>query len=263
MLIERHCEQNLPKTLKFSKLTKHKWNRADTRNPAGHCEYPTASVSWFFVKEQVRVGASITAFQPRPPSLVGRLLCRQLLLPPLLQLLWHVAGTGCNQEMYGKYGRRRPYPAPPQYTPGPAVQWAAPILSSEQLKGHGNEKDFLKFLEKLVPHESLTLPFEPFRFWLRICGDIHIRKTTPCYHQYGESLTPRIIDTRSRRLPASPILRVGHWIFLKKTLRIDDTESRQLPAPVIRWVSDSLYRWVGESPTPRIGDTGVAIQRKY
>jgi hypothetical protein len=28
------------------------------------------------------------------------------------------------------------------------------------LKGHGNEADFLGFLQKLVPHESLTLPIE-------------------------------------------------------------------------------------------------------
>ncbi len=40
------------------------------------------------------------------------------------------------------------------------------------LKGHGNEADFLWFLHKLVPQRSLTLPFEPFRFWLRIRGDI-------------------------------------------------------------------------------------------
>ncbi len=57
------------------------------------------------------------------------------------------------------------------------------------LKGHGNETDFLGFLQKLVPHESLTLPFEPFRFWLRIRGDIHIRK-----------MTPRITSTESRLL---------------------------------------------------------------
>ncbi len=103
------------------------------------------------------------------------------------------------------------------------------------------------------------------------------------HHWYAESPTPRITDTRSRRLPASPIRRVGYWIFLKKTLRINDTESRRLHAPVIRWVADSRYRWVGESPTPRITDTesrqlwvlsrgvddsagsvirGVAIQRK-
>jgi hypothetical protein len=30
------------------------------------------------------------------------------------------------------------------------------------LKGHGNEADFLGFLQKLVPHKSFTLPFEPF-----------------------------------------------------------------------------------------------------
>ncbi len=58
-------------------------------------------------------------------------------------------------------------------------------------------------------------------------------------HWYAESPTPRITDTQSRRLPSSPIRRVGYWIFLKKTLCIDDTESRRLPAPVIRWVADS------------------------
>ncbi len=42
------------------------------------------------------------------------------------------------------------------------------------LKGHGNEADFLGFLQKLVPHESLTLPFEPFQFLLRIHGDIRV-----------------------------------------------------------------------------------------
>jgi hypothetical protein len=38
------------------------------------------------------------------------------------------------------------------------------------IKGHGNEADFLGFLQKLVPHESITLPFGPFQFWLRIRG---------------------------------------------------------------------------------------------
>ncbi len=31
---------------------------------------------------------------------------------------------------------------------------------------------FLGFLQKSVPHESLTLDFEPFQFLLRNCGDI-------------------------------------------------------------------------------------------
>jgi hypothetical protein len=58
---------------------------------------------------------------------------------------------------------------------------------------------------EIGPHESLTLPFELFQFWLPIRGDIHIRKTTPRYHRYGESLTPRISDMGSRQLPASLI----------------------------------------------------------
>jgi hypothetical protein len=37
---------------------------------------------------------------------------------------------------------------------------------------------FLGFLHKSVSHESLTLTFKPFQFWLRICGDIRNRKTT-------------------------------------------------------------------------------------
>jgi hypothetical protein len=58
--------------------------------------------------------------------------------------------------------------------------WARPT-GPLPLKGHGNEADFLGFFQKLVPHESLTLPFGPFRFWLRIRGDIRIRKPTPRY----------------------------------------------------------------------------------
>ncbi len=54
------------------------------------------------------------------------------------------------------------------------------------VKGHGNEADFLGFLQKSAPHRSLTLPFEPFRFWLRIRGDNCNRKTTP---RLGESAT--------------------------------------------------------------------------
>jgi hypothetical protein len=48
--------------------------------------------------------------------------------------------------------------------------WSGP--STNYLKGHGNETDFLGFLHKLLPHESLTLPIEPFRFWLRMRGNI-------------------------------------------------------------------------------------------
>jgi hypothetical protein len=47
-----------------------------------------------------------------------------------------------------------------------------------KLKGHGNEADFLGFLQKSVPHESLTLPFAPFRIWLQIREDFCNRKTT-------------------------------------------------------------------------------------
>jgi hypothetical protein len=67
------------------------------------------------------------------------------------------------------------------------------VLSYEMnvngLKGHGNEADFLGFLQKLVPHRFLTLPFEPFRLWLRIRRDIRNRK-----------MTPRLAESESRFL---------------------------------------------------------------
>jgi hypothetical protein len=87
------------------------------------------------------------------------------------------------------------------------------------LKGHGNEADFLGFLQKLGPYSSLTLPFEPFRFWLRIRGDIRKRKRLPesasrgvghsPTRRVGESLTLRLGESRSRRLTDSPSLGVG------------------------------------------------------
>ncbi len=46
------------------------------------------------------------------------------------------------------------------------------------LKGHGNEPVFSMFLHKSLWPRSLTLPFKPFRFWLRILGYIRIRKST-------------------------------------------------------------------------------------
>jgi hypothetical protein len=60
---------------------------------------------------------------------------------------------------------------------------------------------FLGFLHKLVPHESLTLPFEPFRIWLQIRGDIRNKKNdapTPweprfksgCHNSFWDLVVP-------------------------------------------------------------------------
>ncbi len=65
------------------------------------------------------------------------------------------------------------------------------IVSNTKLKGHGNEADFVGFLQKSVRHRLFTLHFKPFRFGLRIRGDIRNRKTTP---RHGES-TRMLIDT--------------------------------------------------------------------
>ncbi len=65
------------------------------------------------------------------------------------------------------------------------------------LKGHGNEADFLGFLQKLVPHRSLTLPFELFHFWLRIRRDIRNQKTfkpsSPLYSIHPLSFCPNYV----------------------------------------------------------------------
>ncbi len=61
---------------------------------------------------------------------------------------------------------------PPMHRPQPEIVREPELIGDLHLKGHGNEADFLGFLQKLVPHRSITLPFEPFRFWLRIRGDI-------------------------------------------------------------------------------------------
>jgi hypothetical protein len=98
------------------------------------------------------------------------------------------------------------------------------------LKGHGNEAVFLGFLQKLVPHRSLTLPLEPIRFWLRIRGDIRNRKTL----RVGELLTRRVGESAfeclnensvSRRVGGSPTRRVGKSL----TPRLGASESHRLP----------------------------------
>ncbi len=104
------------------------------------------------------------------------------------------------------------------------------------------------------------------------------------HHWYAESPTPLITDRQSRRLPASPIRRVGYWIFLKEnflyrwygessTPRTSDTVSRRLPVSLSLRVADSEYHRYGELTTLRIVESGslwlrgsvvrgVAIQRK-
>ncbi len=90
-----------------------------------------------------------------------------------------------------------------------------------RLKGHCNEADFLGFLQKLGPHRSLTLPFEPFRYWLRIRGDIRNRKTTP---RLSKSGSRRISDSASRGVANSPTRRVGE----STTHRLAESGSRIL-----------------------------------
>ncbi len=77
--------------------------------------------------------------------------------------------AGIESEAYNK-GRRKSG----QNHLTPYAPWLVHNLKS--LKGHGNETDFLGFLQKSVQHRFLTQNFEPFRFGLRIRRDIRNRK---------------------------------------------------------------------------------------
>ncbi len=63
-----------------------------------------------------------------------------------------------------------------------------------KLKGHGNEADFLGFLQKLVPHESLTIPSSCSDFGFEF-AEIFIL----------EKLLPAITNTGSHRFRVSVI----------------------------------------------------------
>ncbi len=129
------------------------------------------------------------------------------------------------------------------------------------LKGTWQWGGFSRFLQKLVPYESLKLTFEPFRFWLRIRRDIHSKNDSPLSPKRGVAESPQ-----SRRLPTSPIWGVSYWIFLKKTLhlwygesstpRTSDMVSRRLPISLSRRVADPAYHQYGEVTTPHIVESG-------
>jgi len=92
------------------------------------------------------------------------------------------------------------------------------LIEMSSLKGNANEIDFNRFLAHLQ---------EPFRFKIRIRGDLHNRKATTRYQRYGEwrigdTWSARIVDTVSRLLKFC---------------------SRKLSASLIRRVADSVYHW--------------------
>ncbi len=101
------------------------------------------------------------------------------------------------------------------------LEICCPILAMRSkmwypLKVHGNEADFLGFLQKMVPHRSLTLLFELFRFWLRIRGDIRNQETTPRFFAFGclkeNSSSLRVGDSPTRLVGESPWW-VGESLF--------------------------------------------------
>ncbi len=126
----------------------------------------------------------------------------------------------------------------------PLVLWGERDI--QRLKGHGNEADFLGFLKKLVSHRSLTLPFEPFRFWLQFAEIFIIEKRLPDSASLGVGNSP------TNPVGESLTLRLGFWMFKWK---FGESESRWLlhsvslevansPDSVSRRVVDLPSRWV-------------------
>jgi hypothetical protein len=113
------------------------------------------------------------------------------------------------------------------------------------LKGHGNETDFLGFLQKSVPHRFLTEYFEPFRFGLHIHGDTRNQKATP-----------RFAESGSCRLSDSPSFLLN---IQKPAPRLGESVSCRLPDSPSRRVSESPTRRVGELPTRRLAESGSRI----
>jgi hypothetical protein len=130
------------------------------------------------------------------------------------------------------------------------------------LKGHGNEADFLGFLQKLVPHRSRTPTFEQFRFWLKFLEIFIIEKRLP------DSASRRLSDWATFRLVDSPTRRVGESAFdcLKENLasrrvgdsltrRLSYSASRRLSYSASRRLSYSASRGVANSPTGQFGES--------
>jgi hypothetical protein len=92
---------------------------------------------------------------------------------------------------------------------------------------------FWGFLQKLFPHRSLKLLFEPFRYWLLIRGDIHNRKTT---HRVGESATLRVRESMTGRL--------GESAFECFKRKLSESESWRLLNSASRGVAvESLFKF--------------------
>jgi hypothetical protein len=107
------------------------------------------------------------------------------------------------------------------------------------LKGHGNKADFLGFLQKSVRHRSLTVPFEPFRFWLRIRGNIRNRKMTPRLSELAfQCLKEKPGESESGRLPDSD----NQGAANSPSQRVIDSPTRQVGESPW-WVRELLFKF--------------------
>ncbi len=96
---------------------------------------------------------------------------------------------------------------------------------------------------------------EIFIFEIRLPAITNSRSHPLSVRWYGESPTPRIVESGSRRLPASLICGVSDSPHHRYEESAIEFFKRKLSVSMIRRVVSSPHQWYGESPTPRIVDS--------
>jgi hypothetical protein len=141
--------------------------------------------------------------------------------------------------------------------------WTSQLLV--YLKGHGNEADFLRFMQKLVWHWSLTLHFKFEEIFV-------IKKQFADSASRGVTNSPSrgIADSPTRQLRESLTLRCGesgsHCLSDSARQGVDNSQPRwvsywmfkiKLPSAVSRRVVNFPTRQVGESETPQLTESAT------
>ncbi len=129
----------------------------------------------------------------------------------------------CPRSPYSIYSLL-PESSIPPYIPFPFNCLRLAIFSEFTLKGHGNERIFLGFcwnwfiidpLHYLMSHSDFGFEFaEIFKIEKRL-HDLASRQLSNS-RRVGESLTLRLVESGSRRLPVWTNQRVGFWMFKRK-----------------------------------------------
>ncbi len=118
-------------------------------------------------------------------------------------------------------------------------------------------------MQKFFPRESLTLPFEPFRFWLRIRRDIHNRKRLPDSPSRGRGVDK--IAYRYNILQNANNIRDNNTELKQALLATTGRQRSRYFFPILELLSDSdtPTRGVGVSPTYQVGESPTHRRKDF